>query len=330
MAAGDATHLHAIVDPTEAARTYAGELDVPWFPDIAAMLAAGNRPDGAIIATPNHLHVENGLECVRADVPALIEKPIAADTASARRLVEEAEAANVPLLVGHHRRHNPLIATAKQAIDSGALGSIVTVHAMFWLYKPDDYFDVEWRTRPGAGPVFVNLIHDIDLLRHLCGEIASVQALQSNGVRHRANEDAAVVILRFEGGALGTVNMSDAVVAPWSWELTARENPVYSPTDQACYLIGGTHGSLELPGLRLWTCPGGIRSWHEPTAPTPLSFEPEDPLIRQIRQFCAVIRGDQPPLVSGREGLKTLAVIEAIKRSAETGAPIALTSLTPD
>lgn len=50
------------------------------------------------------------------------------------------------------------------------------------------------------------------------------------------------MLLRFQNGALGTVSTSDAVTAPWSWELTAGENPVYPHTDQSCYLIGGTHG----------------------------------------------------------------------------------------
>ena len=321
-ASGGAARLHCIVDPEPAAEDYAAGVGVPWYPSLAAMID-GDRPEGVILATPNQLHVDNGLECIAAGLPALVEKPIAVDVASARRLVEAAEAAGLPILVGHHRRHNPLVAAAKAQLDAGALGRIVTVHAMFWLIKPDDYFDVAWRRQPGAGPVFLNLIHDIDLLRHLCGEIVLVQALESNALRGNPVEESAAILLRFASGALGTVNVSDSVVAPWSWELTARENPAYPPTGQACYMIGGTHASLELPSLMLWR-QNGKRSWWEPIDRETIAAEPGDPLVRQVRHFARVVRGAAEPLVSGREGLKTLQVIEAVKRSAATGETVEL------
>lgn len=317
-AAAGAAHLRAVVDPTDAARAYAQALGVPWYPHIVALLADG-RPDGVIIATPNHLHAAQGLECVAAGLPILVEKPIAADIVSAHQLVLAAERAGIPLLVGHHRRHNPIIAAARQALTSGAIGRIVAVHAMFWLFKPDDYFAAAWRHQPGAGPIFVNLIHDIDLVRHLCGEIVSVQALQASEAGRTPNEDTAVAILRFASGALGTVSMSDTIVAPWSWELSARENPAYPPTDQSCYLIGGTEGSLTLPDLRLWSYPPGAKGWTQDLISEGLPVHGEDPLVRQIEHFAAVIRGIELPLVPGREGLRTLQVIAAIKQSAETG-----------
>ncbi len=173
-------------------------------------------PDGIIIATPNQLHVQNGLEVVAAGVPVIVEKPIADDVAGATALVEAAEKAGVPLLVGHHRRYNPLIRKAKEIVDSGRLGTILALAGQFWLMKPDDYFDIGWRREAGAGPVFLNLIHDIDLFRYLCGEIVSVQAHESNAVRGNAVEETAVILLRFASGALGTVNVLYSVVAPWS------------------------------------------------------------------------------------------------------------------
>ena len=312
--------LHSVVDPADAARDFAASQGVPWFASLSDMLA-GEAPDGAVLATPNRLHVDNGLQCVEAGIPALVEKPVAVDVAAARRLVERAEERGVPLLVGHHRRHNPLIAEARRRLGDGAVGRIVSVHGMFWLYKPDDYFDTAWRRQEGAGPVFLNLIHDVDLLRHLVGEVVSVHALESSAIRGNPVEETAVVLLRFANGALGTMNVSDTIVAPWSWELTAKENPAYPATDEACCLIGGTHGALELPNLKLWTC-GGRRSWWEPVAAEAVSVEREDPLVRQIRHFAAVIRGEAEPLVSGREGLRTLEVVEAIKRSAQTAAAV--------
>ena len=316
MAAPDA-ELAAVVDPAPETAEQAAAAGVPWHPTLDSLFADG-RPDGVIVATPNQAHVANGLDSVAAGVPALIEKPIADDLASARRLVDAAEAAGVPILVGHHRRHNPVMQAAKAAVESGRLGRIVAVHGSCWLYKPDDYFDIPWRRQPGAGPVFINLIHDIDNLRWLCGDVVAVQARESNAVRDNAVEDSAVLLLEFASGALGTVTVSDTVVAPWSWELTSGENPAYPRTDQACYQIGGTEASLSLPALELWHHPG-TRSWWEPIERTVLDCTKADPLALQIRHFCAVIRGVEQPLVSGREGMRTLAVVEAVKQAASTG-----------
>jgi predicted dehydrogenase len=309
--------LHAVVDPTDAACAFAAEIGADWFPDMGAMLAAG-RPDGMLIATPNQLHVEHGLQAIAAGVPVLVEKPLSDDAVSGETLVLAAERAGVALLTGHHRRHNPMIARAKAIIDSGRLGRIVTVHAFFWLMKPDDYFDLDWRRRRGAGPLLLNMIHDIDLLRHLCGEIESVQALQSSAMRGHDVDETTVVSLRFASGALGTVSVTDTVVAPWSWEHTTGENPAYPRTDEPCCMIGGTHGSLSLPRLEIWSN-AGKRGWWEPFAVERAVAADEDPLRLQIRQFGKVIRGEEPPLVSGRDGLETLRVIHAIQRAADSG-----------
>lgn len=313
----DCAELMAVVDPSPEARALAEDKDVRWYPTLAALLADGT-PEGVIIATPNQMHVEGGLECIAAGIPALVEKPIADDLAEATRLVEAAEAAGVPLLVGHHRRHNPLIQEAKRAINAGRLGQVVSVHGTCWFYKPDAYFDPPWRREKGAGPVFLNLIHDVDLLRYLCGEVAAVQAMESSALRGNAVEETAVILLRFATGVLGTVKVSDTIVSPWSWELTSGENPAYTHTGETCCIVGGTLGSLSVPYLDLWrneTKP----SWWEPITRERLPVEASDPLGLQIRNLCGVIRGTAEPVVSGREGLNTLKVIAAVKEAAATG-----------
>mgnify|MGYP003868047855 CR=1 FL=1 len=203
-------------------------------------------------------------------------------------------------------------------IEAGEIGRAVTAQVTCWLYKPDDYFDVPWRTQPGAGPVFINLIHDVDLMRHLVGEVEAVQASTRNALRGHAVEDTAAAILHFANGALGTVSVSDTVVSPWSWELTAAENPAYPVTDQSCYLIGGTHGALSLPGGTGWT-QDEPRGWWEPIRAARPGLRRADPLEGQIAHFARVIAGVEEPLVSAEEGLRSLAVIEAIGRSARSG-----------
>ncbi|MGI9449042.1 MAG: Gfo/Idh/MocA family protein [Geminicoccaceae bacterium] len=307
--------LDAIIDPD--ARDLAERYGCLWYQAVEDYLEA-HKPDGMIIATPNQLHVEHGLACIRREVPVLIEKPIADVPGAAAALVREAQRANTPILVGHHRRHNPIIKTAKAAIDADEIGRIVSVHAQFWLYKPDEYFNAAWRRSKGAGPVFINLIHDIDLLRHLCGEIARVQAVESNRVRGHDVEDSAVVILEFENGALGTVSVSDTVPAPWSWELTAAENAAYPKAHAYCYMIGGQRGALSIPDLRLWSY-SGDPSWWEPIECQILPAEEADPLRVQFEHFLDVVERKVSPLVSGEEGLKSLHVIDAIKAAAATG-----------
>lgn len=316
------TVIGAIVDPTETGRELAKRYGIVWFASIDERLKVG-KADGAIIATPNHLHVDTALQCMSAGMPVLVEKPIADTAASAQLLINEAAKLNIPVLVGHHRRHNPIIKSARQCLQDGQLGKIVSVHASCWLYKPDEYFNVDWRTKKGAGPVFINLIHDIDLLRHLVGEVASVQAVEANQARGHEVEDTAVVLLIFENGAVGTVTVSDTIVAPWSWELTAGENPAYPVTNQSSYLIGGTHGSLEIPSGRIWH-QEGERSWWQPILQTTYEVEPVDPLMAQIEHFCDVIAGTSEPVVPGKEGLKSLTVIEAIKHAARTGERVSL------
>jgi predicted dehydrogenase len=253
---------------------------------------------------------------IQAGLPVLVEKPLAVDLAGARQITAASELASVPVLTGHHRRHNPVVQSATRMIAEGRLGQLTAVQASTWFYKPDDYFETAWRTRPGAGPVYLNLIHDIDMLRCFCGEVIQVQAMESRTTRGHQVEDTAVVILRFENGALGTLSVSDCTVAPWSWELTSHENPDFPLSGELCFQIGGTRGSLALPDLTLWNY-SDTRGWMQAINATRIPFAgAADPLVRQAEQFARVIEGREPPLVSARDGLLNQTIIEAIKRSA--------------
>ena len=91
---------------------------MPSFADLEEGLRSV-KPDGVVIATPNQLHVPNGLAAVEAGVPMLLEKPVSGDVESALQLVEAAEKAGVAILVGHHRRHSPLIQRAREIVEFG-------------------------------------------------------------------------------------------------------------------------------------------------------------------------------------------------------------------
>jgi predicted dehydrogenase len=105
--------------------------------------------------------------------------------------------------------------------------------------------------------------------------------------------------------------------------MTAHEYPVYPTTSQSAYQIGGSHGALSVPDLTLWTHEE-VRDWWTPISATSVMRDTSDPLINQMAHFAAVIRGNEAPLVSGREGLRSLAVVDAIQRSAKSGELIRL------
>jgi predicted dehydrogenase len=316
IAASGECQLAAIADPSPAAAALAAEHGIRHFADLVAMLDDA-RPDGLIVATPNAVHVPNALEAVARAIPVLVEKPIADTVMEAERLVTAAEQAGVPLLVGHHRRHSPTLAAARDAIRAGRLGRLATITALVQFLKPDIYFDAAWRREPGGGPILINLIHAVDDLRFLAGEIEALQAMTSNKLRGFAVEDSAVVNLRFVGGALATITLSDTAAAPWSWELTSGENPAYPPTRQDCYLIAGTEGALAVPSMRTWRY-AGEPGWHAPLSNEVLDVAAADPLGRQLAHFCAVIRGEAEPLVTGRDALRTLATTLAIHDAAHS------------
>jgi predicted dehydrogenase len=249
-----------------------------------------------------------------------VEKPLAETLGDARRLADAEAAGRVPVLVGHHRRHSGLLETAREVIASGRLGRIVAVNGSATFRKPDAYFrDAPWRARRGGGPILINLVHEIDNLRMLLGELVQVQAMASNAVRGFEVEDTAAIGLRFQSGALGTFLLSDAAASPRSWEQTSGENSAYDRhADEDCYVIAGERGSLNVPTLRLRTSEGEA-SWWSPLSTQVLDRGQGDPLARQLAHFCAVIRGEAEPRVTAADATRTLRATLAVAESARQG-----------
>ena len=315
--------LCGIADPAPDAAALAARYGVRAYPALEPLLDA-ERPDGVILATPNRLHVPNALACVERGVAALVEKPLADDVDGALRIVRAAEAAGVPILVGHHRRHSPILARARAIIEAGTLGRLVAIAGTALFHKPDAYFDdAPWRREPGGGPILINLIHEIDDLRLLCGDIVAVQAMASRAVRGFPVEDTAAIMLSFANGALGTFLLSDTAASARSWEQTSGENRAYARADdEDCYLVAGTRGSLAVPTMRMKTYPGAP-SWFAPFDATVVPVQRDDPLVRQLRHFVDVVRRTAVPLVTARSALETLRVTLAVDQAARTGTLVA-------
>lgn len=318
--------LAAVADPTPAAAAEARQLGYPIYGSVEEMIERA-RPDGAVVAVPNQMHVKVGLACVERKVPIIIEKPVADTVAEALTLVRAAENAGVATLVGHHRRHNPIMRKAAEIVRGGGIGRVVAVTAYWMAHKPADYYDITWRKEPGGGPVLINAIHDVDCLRMLCGDVDTVQATTSSAVRGFAVEDTAAAVLRFKSGALGTLIVSDVASTPWNWEWNARENPFYPYDSRDCYLIAGTKGSLAVPTLEHRWYEAGKESWGTPLVGTRVPYAQADPYHEQMRNFAGVIRGTEPPVLSGIDGTRTLATTLAITASGKTGKPVSIDAL---
>lgn len=319
------TSLSAIVDPSPAAAEVATTYGVPLFTTLTDLFAR-DKPDGVILATPNTLHAEGGLECIAAGVPVIVEKPIADSVEAAERLVEAGERAGVPVLTGHHRNYSLIMSRSREIIASGVLGRLVVVIGSALFYKPDDYFDVGdgWRRKPGGGPILLNLIHEINNLVSLVGPIVRVQATSSNAARGFPVEDTAVMTLTFANGVLGTFALSDSAASARSWEQTSKENTAFaSYDDEDCYHVAGTQGSLSIPTLRL-KVHTGPPSWWSRCETSTADIERSDPLVNQITHFVDVIRNGATPVCSGRDGLDTLRIVNAVVEAARTGQPVDL------
>jgi predicted dehydrogenase len=314
-----------IADPSPQAEAYARENGFRYFTDTEALLDA-TKPDGAIVAGPNATHRATALACIARKIPIIVEKPVADTVADALAIVAAAKQANVPVLTGHHRRHNPIMIAARDFIASGGLGKVVAVNATWLCRKPDDYFNMTWRREAGGGPVLINAIQDIDCLRMVCGEIESVQAMTANSARGFPVEDTAACVLTFQNGALGTLIVSDSAATPWNWELTSRENPMYPSEVENCFAIAGTTGGLAVPTLQHWSYDGG-GAWTDPLTRRTLNVTRADPYPRQLHHFARVIRGEEQPVIDAMEGTSTLAATLAIAESAKTGRPVRVAAM---
>lgn len=289
-------------------------------------LCQTEKPDGVIIATPNRFHAAGAQICARYSIPMLIEKPLAESISQAERIIEITTVTGVPVLVGHHRRHNPLVQKARDVVQGGGIGQLISVSITWLVRKPDDYYELgRWRTEPsGGGPILINLIHDIDNLRYICGDIEQLFAYSSAAARGFAVEDTVALSFRFKQGAIGSGIVSDVVPAPWSYELTSGESSAYPHySEQSCYIFAGTTGSLAFPQMRVWHYPPGqSQGWYHSLAQYQIEVERIDPLMAQLDHFLAVIHGEASPLVSAQDGLQTLATTLAVRESARRNAPM--------
>ena len=127
---------------------------MPFYQNYTALLAE-QRLQGAIIATPTNTHASVALACAKQDLHILVEKPTSKTLTEARELLRVAQLHEVQILVGHYRRHNPLVQQAPTIVQSGKIGQLLGVTAMFTLLKPSDYYNIVCRSEAGSGPILM-------------------------------------------------------------------------------------------------------------------------------------------------------------------------------
>ena len=231
-------------------RAAAASLDVARVYDSSEALATDPHVDVVHICTPNHVHASLARLALAAGKHVICEKPLATTAADAAELVELAERAVVVVAVPFVYRFHPVVREARARIAGGRAGAIHLIHGSYlqdWLASPDDY---NWRVDPvlgGPSRAFADIgSHWCDLVEFVTGHrIARVSARtvtafaerlagrasafqRAVGERPRvrvAGEDAATMMFETDGGAAGTLVISQ--VSP------GRKNRLWFEIDAA-------------------------------------------------------------------------------------------------
>ena len=315
--------LVAISDTNAETESLARDNEVPFFSSTEDMLST-QRPNGVFVCTPTEVHMQPVLSALKSKAHVLVEKPITASIEEAELIIRSAQENAREVLVGHHRRYYGMIQKVRELIRGGGLGQLVGISGLWAVRKPDAYYEPDWRKQTSSGPILINLIHEIDLLRYLCGELVSISAKTRRGLRSHPKEETAAVLLEFVDGAVGTFLLSDVAPSPWTWEQAVGENPDFPKSAQNVYRFIGSKAALDFPNLVLWQHGDDHRDWVHEIFPEPITVEFEDPYVSQCRHFCAVINGNEQPRITAVDAVKTLRATLAVFEAADKGTEIRL------
>jgi len=323
IAEDPAAELVGVVDPALTGKVLAFDMGVPLYGAVQALFDSG-PVDGVIVSTPTEHHCPPTLAALKAGAHVLVEKPIMPTVEQAEKVVAFSEEVKRHVMVGHHRRYYAQVHKTREIINSGVLGQLVAVSGQWTVRKNANYYDPDWRKNWEAGPILTNLIHEVDTLRYVCGEIASISAEISNDVMNFEKEDVAAMVMRFESGALGTFVVSDRATSPWAWEFSTGETSAFPKTAQNCVRFMGTKAALDFPNLALWHHGDGAPDWNNTISSDEIPLELGNAYARQIEHFCAVISGDEEPCITARDATETLRATLAVFEAASSGKRVML------
>jgi predicted dehydrogenase len=310
----DGAQLVAVCDVAAArAEAIAAPFGVPWFTDMDEMMARAS-PDVAVVLTESGLHAEHAIRLARHGKHIVVEKPMALTLDDADEMIRACDQHGVRLFVVKQNRFNVPVVKLREALDAGRFGKLVLGTVRVRWCRRQEYYDQDpWRgTWALDGGVLCNQAsHHIDLLEWIMGEVQSVYAKATTALVDIETEDTAVVVLKFRSGALGVI------------EATTATRPVDL---EGSISILGERGTVEIGGFAV----NEMKVWR---------FEQPLPEDEQVLSRFSVnppnvygfghqayyqhvvncIRHEQPQLVDGLEGRRSLELISAIYESIETG-----------
>jgi UDP-N-acetyl-2-amino-2-deoxyglucuronate dehydrogenase len=278
------------------------------------------------VATPSGAHLEAARAAARAGKHVIVEKPLEITLRRCDAIIRACEKAGVVLSTIFPSRFHESSMEMKRAVDRGRFGRLVLGDAIVKWYRTQQYYDSgQWRGTwqlDGGGALMNQAIHSVDLLCWLMGPVAEIRAQTALLAHTRiAVEDVAVATLRFANGALGTIEASTAAY------------PGYLKRIE----IHGSAGSavMEEEDLIKWDFAKGTprdaavhrrmsqrRSGGGGAAdPAAIGHHGH---ARQFQDVLKAINTGTKPLVDGPEGRRSVEVILAIYKAAETGRPVKL------
>lgn len=291
-----------------------------------------NDPEvqAVILCTPHPLHADAAVLAARAGKHVLVEKPLAVTLRDADRMIAAAREAGVRLGVVSQRRLYGPVARVKEAILAGKVGRPVlgTLSLLGWR-GPQYYAMDPWRgtwAGEGGGVLVNQAVHGLDLLQWFMGPVLEVSGAWAN-LNHPGIEveDTAVATLRFAGGGLGSVVVSNSQnPGQWGRLHIFGENGagVGVQTDGGSSFVAGMSQAVEPPVNDLWTVPGEAHLLPLWQAQDRERAAHQDVMTHyhrlQLADFIGAVREDREPLVSGEEGRKTVELIEAVYRAGRT------------
>jgi UDP-N-acetyl-2-amino-2-deoxyglucuronate dehydrogenase len=162
------------------------------------------------VCSPNGLHATHSILALNNGVHVLCEKPMALSVTDCGKMIQAAEKNNRRLFAIKQNRYNPPVAAVKKIIDEGKLGNINSIQLTCFWNRNDAYYANSWKGTKDldGGTLYTQFSHFIDLLYWMLGDVADVKAMMDN-FQHKGTiefEDTGVVLLRFESGAIGTIN----------------------------------------------------------------------------------------------------------------------------
>jgi myo-inositol 2-dehydrogenase/D-chiro-inositol 1-dehydrogenase len=306
LARSASTELVRVIDAVEdVARTTGEELGVEWSTRYDALLRDPEL-EGVVLVTPTGLHAEMIERAAAAGKHVFCEKPIAFELEPTVRAIDAAAAAGVKLQIGFHRRFDPDWAAARERVRRGELGDVYLFRSSLRDPSPPSMSYIA-----GSGGFFVDVtIHDLDTARWMVGEVDEVTAagavLSDPGFADVGDVDHAVVLLRFESGALGVIDNSRAAGYGYecSGEVMGSVATVRIDRHRRVYNEWLTQGTSSVERM--------------------MSYKElfRDAYASELEHFAAAVRDDEVPAVTGEDALAAFVLARACDRSLSEGRTI--------